>query len=218
MLAARRFLSDMQEEIRMNSAMLVEMIGYLGSLLVVVAMLMPSLFKLRVINSIGATIFAIYALIIHSYPTALMNVCLVVINVYNLMKMTKKEQHFELVDISIKDGLITYYLDYYKKEIVELFPAFSKEEVDAAYLVCCDAVPAGFLLGKQKEKGVLEVFIDYSTPAYRDYSVGKYLYSKLPKEGIHTLICNGVESEKHREYLEKMGFEKEDGAYVKNMK
>lgn len=41
---------------------MVEMIGYLGSILVVVSMLMSSVVKLRVINTIGDGIFAAYAL------------------------------------------------------------------------------------------------------------------------------------------------------------
>lgn len=69
----------------MNVSMLIEMVGYLGSVLVVVSMLMSSVIKLRVINTIGSGIFAVYALIIHSYPTALMNFCLVSINVYKMI-------------------------------------------------------------------------------------------------------------------------------------
>ena len=57
----------------MNVSTIIEMVGYLGSVLVVVSMLMSSVIKLRVINTVGSGIFAVYALIIHSYPTALMN-------------------------------------------------------------------------------------------------------------------------------------------------
>lgn len=74
----------------MEMSMIIEMVGYLGSILVVVSMLMSSVIKLRVINTIGSGVFAAYALIIHSYPTALMNFCLVAINVYNLVKLSKR--------------------------------------------------------------------------------------------------------------------------------
>ena len=68
----------------MDRAILIECIGYLGSALVLVAFLMSSVVKLRVVNTVGSLIFAAYALIIRSYPTAIMNFCLVVINL-NLM-------------------------------------------------------------------------------------------------------------------------------------
>ena len=45
---------------------IVELVGYIGSLLVVVSMLMTSVIKLRFINLTGSFIFTIYALIIKS--------------------------------------------------------------------------------------------------------------------------------------------------------
>lgn len=77
---------------------MIEMIGYLGSALVVASMLMSSVVKLRIINTIGSGIFAAYALMIHSYPTALMNVFLVGINVYNLVKLSQKDRSYDLVE------------------------------------------------------------------------------------------------------------------------
>lgn len=82
----------------MNGPMIIEMVGYLGSILVVVSMLMSSVIKLRIINTTGSGIFAIYALIIHSYPTALMNFCLVGINVYNLVRLMRTDQSYDLID------------------------------------------------------------------------------------------------------------------------
>ncbi len=82
----------------MDQAMMIEMVGYIGSGLVLVSMLMSDMTKLRLINSIGSSIFVIYALIIHSYPTAFMNGCLVVINVISLInfrKLKKGKRNYE---------------------------------------------------------------------------------------------------------------------------
>ena len=51
----------------MTPKMILELVGYLASLLVLVSLLMTSVTKLRVINMIGSFIFAIYALLIASY-------------------------------------------------------------------------------------------------------------------------------------------------------
>ena len=61
----------------MDGKILLELVGYVGSGLVIVSMLMTSVARLRVINMIGSAIFTVYALLIHSYPTALMNLFLV---------------------------------------------------------------------------------------------------------------------------------------------
>ncbi len=203
----------------MESSTIIEMIGYLGSILVVVSMLMSSVVKLRIINTTGSGIFAVYALIIHSYPTALMNFCLVVINIYNLVKLGRKDQSYDLIDAKNDDPMLNYMLDYYYSDIKKYFPGFSRNlsALDKAYVVCCHGNPAGVMLGKEKGEGVVDIVLDYSTPVYRDCSVGAYLYSKLPVKGIHTLLYSEKESEAHRTYLVKMGFTKENGVYVKKI-
>lgn len=195
---------------------MIELIGYLGSALVVASMLMSSVVKLRIINTIGSGIFAAYALIIHSYPTALMNVCLVGINLYNLARLTRKEQNYDLVEADQGEGLLRYLLDYYQADIRTYFPNFSPERTaDRAYLVCCRGNPAGVLLGTDMGQGTLRVLLDYSTPTYRDCSIGAYLYARLPSKGVHTLVFSDQASQAHGAYLTKMGFVQKSGAYIK---
>lgn len=197
---------------------MVEMIGYLGSILVVVSMLMSSVVKLRVINTIGSGIFAAYALMIHSYPTALMNACLVGINVYNLVRLNQKDRAYDLTEAATGDGLLGYLLDHYRADILTYFPGFAGAgEGDRAYVVFCGGDPAGVLLGTDGGQGTLHVRLDYSTPTYRDCSIGAYLYAKLPSKGVHTLVFEGEGSKAHAAYLTKMGFTKENGAYVKRL-
>lgn len=203
----------------MDVATFIEIFGYIGSGLVVVSMLMSSVVKLRVINTVGSTVSAIYALICGAFPLVLMNVCLVVINIFNLFKLLKTKQEYDLVAGDSEDALVKYFLQRYNNDIKEYFPGFDREKINGekAYVVCCDGTPAGILLGKEKE-GVVDVLIDYSTPTYRDCSVGTYLYSKLPSKGIVTLLFSQKESETHKAYMSKMGFVKEKDTYVKKLK
>ena len=197
---------------------MIEMIGYLGSILVLVSMLMSSVVKLRVINTIGSGIFAAYALMIHSYPTALMNGALVGINIYNLVRLNQRDQAYDLVEGARGDGLLRYLLDYYREDIQTYFPDFPADSgADRAYIVCCKGNPAGVLLGTDNGQGTLQVLLDYSTPTYRDCSIGAYLYSKLPSRGVHTLVFAGAAAQAHAAYLTKMGFARENGAYIKRL-
>ena len=198
---------------------MIELIGYLGSALVVVSMLMSSVVKLRVINTIGSGIFAAYALMIHSYPTALMNICLVGINIYNLLKLRQKGPSYDLVDAAQRDGLLHYLLDYYREDIQTYFPGFpgAGAAADRAYIVCCSGNPAGVLLGIERAPGTLQVTLDYSTPTYRDCSIGAYLYGKLPSKGVQTLIFGEEESKAHAAYLTRVGFARENGVFVKHL-
>ena len=202
----------------MNTSMIIELFGYLGSTLVVVSMLMSSVVKLRVINTIGSIISGTYALIIHSYPLALMNICLIVINCYNLAKLLKSEQQYDLIRVNAGDGFLAYFIARYREDIQNFFQGqdLDSQASNAAYIVCCGEAPAGLLLGNISENGTLNITVDYTTPTYRDCSVGKYLYAKLPEDGIRKLVYSG-KSVKHAEYLQKMGFVSKNGIYEKTL-
>lgn len=202
----------------MNTSILIELFGYLGSTLVVVSMLMSSVVKLRIINTIGSIISATYALIIHSYPLALMNICLIVINCYNLTKLLKSEQQYDLIRVNADDGFLAYFIARYQEDIQHFFQGqnLAPSGSNTAYIVCCGEAPAGLLLGNTSENGTLDIAVDYTTPTYRDCSVGKYLYARLPEDGIRKLVYSG-KSEKHVEYLLKMGFVSENGVYEKTL-
>ncbi len=201
----------------MKTSMIIEMVGYAGSVLVLVAFLMTSVVRLRIVNSIGSLIFAVYALIIHSYPTAIMNFCLVLINIHYLRGLKNKGNSYELISVEAGDHFLDYMLNHYREDIEKCFPGIRMElaEVNRAYIVCCSTAPAGVMLGKE-EGGVLDIMLDYSTPAYRDCSIGEYLLARLPEKGIRTLRYAGP-VQNHREYLSKMGFALQDGIYRREL-
>lgn len=202
----------------MDTAMMIEIYGYIGSVLVVVSMLMSSIIKLRVINILGSVISGSYALIIGSFPLVLMNSCLIIINVYNLYKLLKAEQKYDLVDSEANDAFVGYFLAHYKDDIQKYFPGFTMDNAaDKAFIVCCEGNPSNILLGKDNGNGVLDVILDYSTPVYRDCSAGKYLYAALPSKGVKVLQFAQNASKEHEDYLTKMGFKKENGVFQKNL-
>ena len=47
----------------MNSQIALDMLGYTSSIIILISMLMSSVVKLRIINSIGTTIFTVYAIL-----------------------------------------------------------------------------------------------------------------------------------------------------------
>ncbi|MBP5239202.1 MAG: YgjV family protein, partial [Oscillospiraceae bacterium] len=97
--------------------MILEIVGYIGSFLVVISMLMSSIIKLRVINTVGSVISGVYAVICGALPLALMNLCLIIINVVNLVKLLGAKMPYELVEGDAGDSLVRYFLDYYRDDI-----------------------------------------------------------------------------------------------------
>ncbi len=84
----------------------VEWVGYTASLLVLVSLMMTSILRLRIFNLIGASVFCIYGLLIHSYPVAGMNFLIVLSNIYHLFKLRKVKEEFTLMETSPKKRFI----------------------------------------------------------------------------------------------------------------
>lgn len=143
---------------------------------------------------------------------------LVLINLYYLIRLRKSDRNYDFIEGKPGESLVQYMINFYHTDIQKYFPIFKEKppECDAAYVICKDAAPAGLFLGKKRGKGELEVLLDYSVPAYRDCSVGNYLYSKLKDQGIRKMIFTGTPGP-HESYLQTMGFEKVNGVYVKEL-
>lgn len=201
----------------MTTHFIIEAFGYLGSFLVLVSMLMTSVVKLRIINTIGSVIFTIYAFIIKSYPTAFMNFCLVMINLHFLFRMSKMGKDYEIVECKNDDTLLQYLLRHYKDDIDKIFSgiAIDMDQINKAYVILCQGKPVGISLGK-KDGDRLDLKLDYSIPEFRDFSIGRFLFEHLKSNGIRTVSYSGPD-ENHKAYLDSQDFRKENGIYIKNL-
>ena len=193
------------KKMTLDSKTLIEAIGYTGSLIVVASMLMTSVMKLRIVNTIGSVIFTVYAFIIRSYPTAFMNLCLVAINLWQMAKLSNTERNYDLVEAEPDESILLYLLKNYAEDIRKYFPDAEQQigRADMACLVTCGNTPAGIFLARKTEEN-LEVLMDYSLPVYRDCSVGRYLYGELEKRGVKELRCE-TKVKAHADYLRKLG-------------
>ena len=199
------------------NATTVEIIGYVGSALVLISFLMASVVKLRVVNAIGSFIFAVYALIIHSYPTMIMNICLVLINLYYLWKLRNSEPNYRMLRLSPCEGFVEAFLSSHKEDIAACFPgrSWDLQALNRAYLICHGDDAAGILMGSEQD-GVLDIALDYTTPTYRDASVGRYLLDHLPGEKLSVLRYRNAEAG-HLGFLRKMGYAEKEDAFEKQL-
>lgn len=53
---------------------------------VLVSMMMKNIKRLRVVNSIACSMFVIYGLVLGAYPIVIMNILVIIINVFRLIK------------------------------------------------------------------------------------------------------------------------------------
>lgn len=66
-----------------------DFIGYLASFLVLFSFLMKKMRSLRIINTLGCTLFVAYGFLLDfSWPIIITNVAIIIINIYYLSKKT----------------------------------------------------------------------------------------------------------------------------------
>ena len=67
-----------------------EIFGYIGTGLILLSFMIEDVFKLRVINTLGAIFWIIYGVWIKSTPTIVVNVSVMVIHLYWFIKHRKE--------------------------------------------------------------------------------------------------------------------------------
>jgi len=196
----------------MNNPVIWEVIGYAGSALVLVSLLMTSIVKLRVINAVGCIIFSIYAFAIHSIPTAIMNVALFGIDVFFLVKMLSAKANFTYVRTTADDPLVKHFCQQFSADIIRYFDTADISAADHVLVIFDNETVAGVLAGIS-QGDCLKLIIEYTTQQYRDCKVGPFLYNKL--SGSYKKLVYAGSNEKHIAYCKKVGYREENGEYVK---
>lgn len=64
-----------------------EIIGILGTLFILIAFSFNGELKIRIFDLIGAILFVIYGVMIHSFSTILLNGILIIIQIYKVFKL-----------------------------------------------------------------------------------------------------------------------------------
>ncbi|MBK9210701.1 MAG: YgjV family protein [Anaerolineales bacterium] len=96
----------------MEMSFVFELIGYAGSVLVAISLMMKSLLKLRIINLIGALFFTIYGVLIGAVPVALLNALIVGVNIYFLMRMLNQKDYFKLMEVKYNSPYLKNFVDF----------------------------------------------------------------------------------------------------------
>ena len=69
----------------------VEIIGVIASIIIIVSFTTNNIRKIRIYNIVGSVIMIVYGLLISSISTPLLNVCMIILQVYKLKKETRRK-------------------------------------------------------------------------------------------------------------------------------
>lgn len=188
----------------------IEIVGYTGSVLVAVSLMMKSMKKLRWINLIGAATFATYGLLLGAYPVFVLNGFITLVDVYYIFQMYSQKDYFEILQVKPEAAFLKRFLEYHCSDIKNFFPnvSFMENEKPLIFFTLRNMLPVALFIGDMKKDNSLEIKLDYVVEGYRDFKIGRYNYKNtdiFKNQGIKKLhIRSTVPS--HIQFLNKMDF------------
>ena len=190
---------------------LIEIIGYIASVIVAVSLMMNSIVRLRWYNLIGASVFSVYGFIIKAYPVGFLNAFIALADIYYLFSIYKKKEYFTVQQVSFASEYLHYFLNYYRDDIKKYFPQFNpvKESGFIYFYLLRNISVAGIIAGKKDKSGYFVIYMDYAASEYRDMKLGKYFFGNTQEyflnEGIKGYEAHCYNNG-HEAYLLKLGF------------
>ena len=191
-----------------------EWIGYLGSILVAISLMMKNIYHLRRINFVGAAIFSFYGYLVSAYPVVLLNGFIALVDLYYLIHMNKEKESFSLMPVlDATHPYLTKFLEYYQKDIKKFFPEFNFTNLEGlkCFFILRNMMPVGIFIYERTPDDEIVIKLDYAIPHYRDNKNGRFLiYAQskfLLERGVKKMIAySSVRA--HQRYLQKIGFKR----------
>ena len=191
-----------------------DVFGYAASVVVAISLMMGSVLKLRWWNLVGSGAFTLYGLLIQSRPVAILNAFIVLVNIYYLVNLYRRREHFEAIPLPEDSPYLARVLEAHREEIGRIFPGFEHRPSSQRVGLCVlrDLIPVSFLLGTRLGDGTLDVELDYALPPYRDLRPGGFLFQErrdlFRDLGIRRLRADPADRV-HADYLRRVGFREE---------
>ncbi len=194
---------------------LLEIFGYIASVLIAVSLMMSNIKQLRWINLFGAAAFSVYGYFIDAFPVFILNGWIALVDIYYLIRIYQEKDQFDLVRLkSVNSPLFNLLKKRYGKDIMQLNDGFQWQLLDDAVVLLLfrNMKPVGFFAYRElNDRGKVEVLLDYIIPEDRDFKAAKFMFSRddnqLKQEGINHLVVK-PNSDCHELYLNRVGFTK----------
>lgn len=190
------------------SPQVVEVIGYVASLLIVVSLAMRSVIRLRIVSLVGSLIFAVYGALIGAWPIIISNSIIVGLNVWNLRRELAPGHDLDAVTMDPASPFLADFLRTHLDDIRHSQPRFVIDQSRTAFVLMRDGMPAGTIMGNVDGEA-FEVLLDYVLPAYRDLRLGDWFYS-TPAPAVKAFGVTAFRAHPttpvHTTYLKSVGF------------
>lgn len=201
----------------------IEYVGYGGSLIVAISLMMTNICKLRWVNFVGAVVFMVYGFLLDAMPVVALNAFIAFIDLYHLYKIYTEKEYFTMNGNCKKDELsLQNFLQFCAKDMAKFFPGFNMAEIKNPQIVLISRQlnPAGLFIYEEIDAETIKIHVDYARPEFRDAKNGRYIFEEnkkmLAKKGHKKIIASASEKS-HESYLKKMGFKNIGDYFIKEI-
>ncbi|MFB9239035.1 hypothetical protein ACFFWC_26490 [Plantactinospora siamensis] len=165
-----------------------DVIGWIGSALLVWSLLQTRLLRLRALNLVGCVVLIGFNAALAVWPMVGLNVVLAVINIWYLVRMVATrhdDRTYQVVEVGTDDGFLEHVLRVHAADIARFNPGFTwaADGVEpapgrSAFLVLRADEVVGVMLVRAAGNGVAQIELDYVTPRFRDLTPGEFVYRR----------------------------------------
>lgn len=71
---------------------MIEILGIVASLFIILAFLFKDIRIIRILDCVGATLYVIYGILIHSWANIFLNTILILIQIYRLIELKRNKR------------------------------------------------------------------------------------------------------------------------------
>ena len=206
---------------------LLELVGWIGSALVILSLAQARVLRFRWLNLAGAVLAVLYNVVLSIWPFAAMNAVIAVIDVYWLTRLYR-ERHdpaaYSVVEVRPDDAYLGHVVGVHLDDIRSFQPSYAGPTSDApghrwAFLVQRAEETVGALVVRDAGEGTAVVELDYVTPRFRDFTPGEFVYARsgvFAEHGVRRLVAD-PELATQTKYLTRVGFHDDHGSWVREV-
>jgi hypothetical protein len=197
-----------------------DIIGWLGSAVLVWSLLQTRVLRLRALNLVGSLVLIGYNAALAVWPGVGLNVVIAAINIWYLRRMLATrhdERTYQVVEVGTGDGFLAHTLRVHGADIARFNPGFEwhgTEPDRTAFLVVRADEVVGVVLVDGRDPEVARIELDYVTPRFRDFTPGEFVYRRsrlFTDRGFRRVVSPpGMVAP----YYDRLGFRRDGDSWV----
>ncbi len=192
-----------------------DVIGWLGSAILVVSLAQTRVLRFRVLNLLAAVLLVAFNAAVAVWPMVALNVVITVLDAWVLLRLARTrhdERAYEVLPIAPGEAYLGHLLARHASDITRFnpdLPADVRARADLAFLTLNQGETVGVVLARRTgREGEAQVLLDYVLPRFRDFTLGEFVFRQggpFPALGVRRVLAPAGMRESSA-YLRAVGF------------